>query len=62
MSLNVCGIVSKLNCPEFISLIQTYDSIGVQETETDKYDTLNFPGYKVFLKTSRVPLKTVQVV
>ena len=62
LCLNVCGIVSKLNSPEFISLIQTYDSIGVQETETDNYDTLHFPCYKVFLKTGRVPLKTVQVV
>ena len=50
LSLNTCGIISKLNCPEFISLIQNYDIIGVQETKTDDYDTVTIPGYKVFLK------------
>ena len=50
LCLNVCGIVSKLNCPDFVSLIQTYDIIGVQETKTDDYDTINIPGYKVFMK------------
>ena len=35
MSLNVCGIMQKLNCPEFITLIRTYNIIGLQETKTD---------------------------
>ena len=37
-------------CPEFITFIQSYDIIGVQETRTDEYDTINIPGYKVIVK------------
>ena len=50
LSLNVCGIMQKLNFPEFITLIRTYDIIGLQETKTDDYDTIDVTGYKVFLK------------
>ena len=45
----MCGIRSKLNCPEFINLINSYDIVGVQETKTDELDTVDIPGYKVFL-------------
>ena len=50
LSLNVCGLMQKLNCPEFITLIRTYDIIGLQEIKTDDYDTIDVTGYKVFLK------------
>ena len=49
LSLNVCGIRSKLNYPEFINLINSYDIVGVQETKTDELDTVDIPGYKAFL-------------
>ena len=48
LSLNVCGLVSKLNCPDFLSLIREYDIIGLQETKTDDVDTyLEIPGYEI---------------
>ena len=50
LSLNACGIISKLNCPDLIGLIQKYDIIGIQETKTDDLDTISIPGYKVFVK------------
>ena len=31
LNLNVCGIKSKLNCPELINLILSYDVIGVKK-------------------------------
>ena len=49
LSLNVCGIKSKLNYPEFLTLIKSYDIIGIQETKTDDLDTTEITGYKVFL-------------
>ena len=49
LSLNVCGLVSKLKCPDFLSLINEYDIIGVQETKTDDEDSyIEIPGYDVF--------------
>ena len=49
LTLNVCGLASKLLSPEFNSLIQQYDVIGLQETKTDDTDSyLEIPGYKMF--------------
>ena len=49
LSLNVCGLSSKLKCPEVISLINQYDIIGLQETKTDDADSyIEIPGYKLF--------------
>ena len=49
LTLNVCGLASKLLLPEFNSLIQQYDVIGLQETKTDDTDSyLEIPGYKMF--------------
>lgn len=49
LTLNVCGLNSKLISPEFMSLINQYDIIGVQETKTDDTDTfIEIPGYKLF--------------
>lgn len=40
---------TKLNCPEFLNLINSYDILGIQETKTDDLDTIDIPGYKVIL-------------
>ena len=49
LTLNVCGLNSKLQIPEFISLIQNHDIICLQETKLDDTDTfIELPGYKVF--------------
>lgn len=48
LSLNVCGLISKLKFPEFINLIRRYDIIGIQESKTDDTDSVNIPDYTVF--------------
>ena len=45
LSLNVGGVVSRLHCPEFVTMIQNYDIIGLQETKTDITDNVYVPGY-----------------
>ncbi|MCG8046283.1 MAG: hypothetical protein N0E48_11620, partial [Candidatus Thiodiazotropha endolucinida] len=47
LSLNVCGLVSKSNYPEFLELIKNYDLIGIQESKTDDCDFIDIPGYNV---------------
>ena len=45
----MCGLVSKLKCPEFSTLIKEYDLIGIQETKTDDVDSyIEIPGYEIF--------------
>lgn len=48
LSINVCGLKSKLNIPEFNELIHQYDLIGLQETKLDDIDSVNISGYKIF--------------
>ncbi|MEW8546419.1 MAG: endonuclease/exonuclease/phosphatase family protein, partial [Candidatus Thiodiazotropha sp.] len=49
LTLNVCGLSSKLKCPDFISFLNQYDIIGLQETKTDDTDShIEIPGYKIF--------------
>ena len=48
LSINVCGLKSKLLCPDFISFIGKYDIIGVQESKLDDVDKIQVPGYQVF--------------
>ncbi|MEW8547163.1 MAG: hypothetical protein AB2693_26935, partial [Candidatus Thiodiazotropha sp.] len=40
--------MSKLNCPEFLSLVQQHDLICIQESRLDDLDSVSIPGYKVF--------------
>ena len=47
LSINVCGLKKKLNTPEFVNLINSYDIIGVQETRLDDADCITIPGYTV---------------
>ena len=60
LSINVCGLKSKLKIPEFISLINSYDIIGVQETKLDNADCVTVPGYTVVCQNRQKTLK-VQV-
>ena len=48
LSLNVCGLVSKSNYPEFLDLIRNYGIIGIQESKTDACDSINIPGYNIY--------------
>lgn len=47
LTLNVCGLSSKLQIPEFIDLINCYDIIGIQESKTDDCDDIHIPGYSI---------------
>lgn len=57
LSLNVCGLMSKQNCPDFIEYINNYDIIGLQETKMDDLDTVHIEGYKVFVKNRKSVLR-----
>ena len=48
ITLCVCGLKSKLQCPEFVSFVNKYDIIGIQESKLDDVDNLNVQGYQVF--------------
>ena len=47
LSLNVCGLVSKLNNPDFIEFISLYDIICLTETKIDQYDTIDVEGFTI---------------
>ncbi len=41
LSINVCGLLSKLNTPDFINLVSSYDIISILETKCDDADVKN---------------------
>ena len=41
LSLNVCGLVSKLKNPDFVEFITAYDIICLTETKLDQYDEVD---------------------
>ena len=53
MCLNCCGIKTRLQYPEFISLIQSNDIMCLVETKTDDIDIIDCPGYKFNMKNRR---------
>ena len=50
LSINTCGLKSKLRFPEFTDMINSYDIIGVQETKLDDLDSIHIPGYEIVCK------------
>lgn len=48
LSLNVCGLKSKLSIPEFSDFISQFQIIGLQETKLDDVDDVSISGYKMF--------------
>ena len=48
LSLNVCGLLSKLKFPEFEELLTQHDIIILTETKLSQYKTCDLPGYKLF--------------
>ena len=50
LSLNTCGLKSKLYIPEFHTFVSNFDIIGFQESKTDSLDTLTLPNYKLMCK------------
>ena len=45
LTLNMCGLKSKLLIPEFQFFLFNFDIISLQETYCDDYDTLELEGY-----------------
>lgn len=48
VSINVCGLKSKLLCTEYVSFINAYDIICVQESKLDDVDLIKIDEYEVF--------------
>ena len=51
--LNCCGIKTRLQYPEFRTLIQSYDIVCFVETKTDDIDIITLPGYKFVMKNRK---------
>ena len=49
-TLNVCGLRSKIVCPEFIHFINQFDILGLQETKTDCLDDIQLHDYILHFK------------
>ena len=43
--LNVCGLKSRVNYPEFVSFFNTYDILCFVETKLDDADVVSLPGF-----------------
>ena len=54
LSINVCGLKSKLLCPEFVDLLKQYEIIGIQESKLDDVDHIVVDGYQVFSHNRKV--------
>ena len=50
LTLNTCGLKSKLIISEFCDFISQYDIIGLQETKSDSLDSFDLPGYTLHFK------------
>ena len=48
LTLNVCGILSKMKHPDFLSLISNHDIIAISESKLDDTDAVDVPGYVAF--------------
>ena len=51
--LNICGIYSKYELPEFDEFVNKYDILALAETKTMDYSNIQVKGYKIFSNTSR---------
>jgi hypothetical protein len=45
----VCGLVSKLNQPDFESFIQDYDLVCLSETKLSDFDSIAIPGFEIMV-------------
>jgi exonuclease III len=60
MSLNVCGLMNKLLCPDFLDFIQKYDIVCMSETKLDDIDVINvkIDDYEFFAKNRKSKRKS----
>ena len=45
----MCGLASKLRCPDFVDFLCKYDIVGIQESKTDDTDNICLTGYTCIL-------------
>ena len=50
LTVNTCGLKSKLIIPVFCDVISQYDITGLQETKSDTLDSFEIPGYTLDFK------------
>lgn len=50
VSLNVCGLCSKLRTPDFLEFINEHDIVCLTETKTDCADVIDVENYTVISK------------
>jgi hypothetical protein len=53
LSLNCCGLKSKLNYPEFDEFVNTFDILCFVESETDDLDEIVLPGFLIKMKNRK---------
>ena len=44
-SLNVCGLKTRLEYPDFVNYFSSFDIICYQETKLDEFDIVSLPGF-----------------
>ena len=54
VSINVCGLCSKLKTPDFEDFVNNHDIIFLTETKLDDLDNCNISGYTLFRKNRGV--------
>ena len=50
-TLNVCGLKKRLDYPEFLTTISSYDILCIAETKLDSTDVISVPGYTFYPST-----------
>ena len=54
VSLNVCGLMSKMKYPEFREMLVSNDIICLTETKMDDLDSFDFDGFICFMKNRSI--------
>jgi len=54
LSLNVCGLKSKVNCPEFTNYLNDFSIIGLQETKLNDLDHVELEQFDIFYKNRSI--------
>ena len=54
VSLNVCGLMSKMKYPEFCEMLVSNDIICLTETKMDDLDSFDFDGFTCFMKNRSI--------
>ena len=52
-TLNVCGLKTRSQYPEFIELCNNYDLLCFSETKTEQTDVISIPGFIMFNQCRR---------